>query len=66
MKCVASKTKLVFLRGHRFKSLVCIKLFTSNTITKMGIQDKNTKNSIKSKNYPKSKALLKRAGEISH
>ena len=34
-----------------------IKLFTSNTIPIMRIQDKNTKNSIKSKNYPKSKTL---------
>ena len=30
-------------------------VFTSTTITMMGIQDKNAKNSIKSKNYPKSK-----------
>ena len=27
------------------------------TVTMMGIQDKNTKNSVKSKNYPKSKTL---------
>ena len=31
--------------------------FSSNTITITGIQDKNTKNSIKSNNYPKSKTL---------
>ena len=42
---------------HRFKSLVSIRLFTRNIITIMGIQDKNTKNSIKSKNYHKSKTL---------
>ena len=45
------------LEAHRFKSLVSIKLFTWNTVTIMGVQDKNTKNSIKSKNYPKSKTL---------
>ena len=43
--------------AHRFKSLVSIKHFTLNTITIMGIQDKNMKNSIKSKNYRKSKTL---------
>ena len=37
------------LEAHRFKSLVSIKFLTRNIITKMGIQDKNTKNSIKSK-----------------
>ena len=42
---------------HSFKSLVYIGLFTSNTITIMGIQDKNTKNSIKSKSYPKDRTL---------
>ena len=45
------------LEAHRFKSLVSIKLFTWNIITIMGTQDKNTKNSIKSKNYHKSKTL---------
>ena len=45
------------LDAHRFKSLVSIKFFTCNIITKMGIQDKNTKNSIKSKNYHTSKTL---------
>ena len=45
------------IEAHRFKSLVSIKRFTSNIITIMGIQDKNTKNSIKSKNYHKSKTL---------
>ena len=33
------------------------KLFTWTTITIMGIQDKNTKNSIRSKKYPKSRTL---------
>ena len=42
-------------KAHRFKSLVSIELFAWNTITIMGIQDKNTKNSIKSKDCPKSK-----------
>ena len=45
------------LEAHRFKSLVSIKLFTWNIITIMGMQDRNTKNSIKSKNYHKSKTL---------
>ena len=45
------------LEAHRFKSLVSIKFFTWNMITKMGIQDKNTKNSIKSNNYHTSKTL---------
>ena len=43
--------------AHRFKSMVSIKLFTWNTITIKGIEDKNTKNSINSKNYPKSRTL---------
>ena len=43
------------LEAYRFKSLVSIKVSFSNTITIMGIQDKNMKNSIKSKNDPKSK-----------
>ena len=34
-----------------------LSFFTWNTITIMGIQDKNTKNNIKSKNYPKIKTL---------
>ena len=54
MKCDVSEEKWVL---HRFKSLVSIKRFTWNIITMMGIQDKNTKNSMKSKNYHKSKAL---------
>ena len=37
------------LEAHRFKSLMSFKLFTWNTITIMGIQDKNTKNNIGSK-----------------
>ena len=37
------------------QSLASIKLLTGNAVTIMGIQDKNKKNSIKSKNYPKSK-----------
>ena len=43
--------------AHRFNSLIAIKLSTGNNIIITGIQDKNTKNSIKSKNYPKSKTL---------
>ena len=39
--------------------MLSIKLFTWNTITMMGVQEKNAKNSIKSKNYPKSKTLRK-------
>ena len=43
------------LEAYRFKNLVPTKLFTWNTVTIMGIEDKNTKNSIKSKKYPKGK-----------
>ena len=43
--------------AHRFKSLESIKLFTWTTVTIMEIQGKNTKNSIQSKNYPKSKTM---------
>ena len=46
------------LEAHRFKSLVSIKICTWNIITKMEIQDKTTKNSIKSKNYHTSKTLM--------
>ena len=42
---------------HKFMSLVSIKLFIRTTIAIMRIQDKNTNNSVKSKNYPKSKTL---------
>ena len=51
------KKKECSWEAHRFKSVVSIKLFTWNTITVKGIEDKNTKNSIKSKNYHKSKRL---------
>ena len=40
-----------------FKCVVSIKLFTWNTITIMGVQDKNTKSGIKSKTYLKGKIL---------
>ena len=39
------------------KRLASIKPFTLTTVTIMGIQDKNMKNSIKSKNYPKCKTV---------
>ena len=57
MKCDVSKEKWMLLRGSYVQNLVSIKLFTWNIITIIGIQDKNTKNSIKSKNYHKSKTL---------
>ena len=44
----------MFLRGWRQLSFLLL-LFTD--ITMMGIQHKNTRNSMKSKNYPKSSAL---------
>ena len=52
------------LEVHRFKSLVCIKLFTWNTMIIMGIQDKNTKNSIKS-NYCLTKYSIRAKRSIS-
>ena len=57
MKSVVSKENECSLEAHGFKSLVCISFFTGNAITIMRIQDKNTKTSIKSKNYLKSKTL---------
>ena len=44
-------------RGSEFQSQASIKLFTWILIVTMGIQDKNKKNSIESKNYPKIKIL---------
>ena len=57
MNALFQKSNECSYGARRFKSLLSITLFTSTTITIMGIQDKNTKNSIKSENYPKSKTL---------
>ena len=57
MKCVFQKKIECSWEAHRFKSLVSIKLFTGNTFTIMKIQDKNMRNSIKSKNHLKSKTM---------
>ena len=57
MQKICELQNLVLLDAHIFKSLASIKLFTWNTIIMMGIQDKNTKNGIKSNNYPKRETL---------
>ena len=49
MKCGFSiKETCGLLRGYRLKSVVSIKLLTLTAITMIAIQDKNTKNIIKS------------------